>query len=95
MSDYRDWKITLPFSVPSGDTEGVMTEAIFEAALHHAPSESAGLVAGADTDDGKVWIVFTLLNSSRGFADDVAKEMRERIQETVSSGDDASVAATS
>jgi hypothetical protein len=75
-TEYRDWTITLPFSVPTGDTDGVLTEALFDAALHHAPSEATGLVARANTDEGKVWIVFTLQNASRGFADEVAKEMR-------------------
>lgn len=93
-TEYRDWKITLPFSVPAGDTEGVLTEALFEAALHHAPSQAAGLVASANTDEGKVWIVFTLVNSSRGLADEIAKSMRERVKETVFSGDDVCVSAT-
>lgn len=93
-TDYRDWKITLPFSVPAGDAEGVMTEAIFDAALQHAPSAAAGLVASADTLQGKVWIVFTLVHSSRGLADEVAKSMRARIGETVFSLDDACVTAS-
>ncbi|HEX8083399.1 MAG TPA: hypothetical protein VF529_03855 [Solirubrobacteraceae bacterium] len=92
--DYRDWKITLPFTVPVGDTDGVLTEALFDAAVHHAPSEARGIVARADTSEGKVWIVFTLTNSSQGFAQDLAKQMRERVAETVFSGDDACVSAT-
>lgn len=93
MSEYRDWKITLPFSVPPGDTDGVMTEALFNAALEHAPSDAAGIVARADAAIGKVWIVFTLVNSSRGLADEVAAEMRQRVGDAVLSGDDACVSA--
>ncbi len=93
MSEYRDWKITLPFSVPPGDTEGVMTEALFNAALEHAPSDAAGLTARADARAGKVWIVFTLLNASRGLADEVASAMRARVGDAVFSGDDACVSA--
>jgi hypothetical protein len=95
MNDYRDWNIRIEFSVPAGDTDGVLTDAMFEAALEHAPSEASGLLASADTAEGKVWIVFTLGNSSRGFADEIAKAMPARIRETVFSGDDACVTATS
>jgi hypothetical protein len=93
MSEYRDWNITLPFSVPAGDTDGVMTEALFNAALEHAPSDAAGLTARGDAAIGKVWIVFTLVNSSRGFADEVAAAMRKRVGDAVFSGDDACVSA--
>jgi len=93
MSEYRDWKITLPFSVPSGDADGVMTEALFNAALEHAPSDAAGITARGDTAIGKVWIVFTLVNASRGLADEVAAEMRQRVGDAVLSGDDACVSA--
>jgi hypothetical protein len=92
--DYRDWTITLSFSVPAGDTEGVLTEAIYEAALQHAPSAAAGMVASADTVEGKVRVVFTLVNSSRGLADEVAKSMKKRVRETVFSGDDSYVTAS-
>src|SRR5690349_4900129 len=54
MSEYKDWKITLPFTVPAGDTDGVMTDALFNAALEHAPSDAAGLVARGDANLGKV-----------------------------------------
>lgn len=94
-TEYRDWKVVLTFHVPVGDTEGMMTEAIFEAALEHAPSDATGLVASADTVEGNVWIVYTLPNASSGFANDSASAMRERISETVFSGDDACVSATS
>lgn len=93
MSEYRDWKITLAFAVRAGDTEGVMTEALFDAALEHAPSQAAGMTARADTRIGKVWIVFTLVNSSRGLADEVASSMRTRVAESVLAGDDACVSA--
>lgn len=79
MSESRDWKIVLPFSVPGGDVEGVMTEALFDAALNHAPSEAEGVVASADTSEGKVWIVFTLPNASRTLADEVAEGMMHRV----------------
>ena len=93
MNEYRDWKITLPFSVTPGDTEGMMTDALFNAALEHAPSQAAGLTARGDAVLGKVWIAFTLVNSSRGLADEVATAMRERVHETVLTGDDACVSA--
>lgn len=93
MSEYRDWKITLPFAVPAGDTDGVMTEALFEAALEHAPSQAAGMTARADAKLGKVWVVFTLVHSSRGLADEVASSMRQRVSDAVFSGDDACVSA--
>lgn len=94
MSDeYRDFKITLPFSVPPGDEEGVFTEALFEAALELAPSDAAGTVARADTNEGKVWIVFTLVGASEDFAKDTAKEMQQRVGEAVLSGDDACITA--
>lgn len=93
MSEYRDWKITLPFAVRPGDTEGVMTEALFDAALEHAPSQAVGITARADAKLGKVWIVFTLVNASRGLADEVAGAMRTRVAEAVLAGDDACVSA--
>jgi hypothetical protein len=93
MDDYRDWTITLSFNVPPGDVEGVMTEAILDAARHHAPAEATGMVASADTDEGKVRVVFTLVHSSRGLADEVVKSMKTRVAETVFSGDDACVSA--
>lgn len=83
MSEYQDWRITLPFSVPVGDTEGMMTETLFNAALEHAPSDAAGLTARGDAEAGRVWIVFTLVNSSRGLADEVAGSMRTRVHEAV------------
>jgi hypothetical protein len=94
MTEYRDWKITLPFSVPPGDEDGAFTEALFEAALHHAPSEAEGMVARADTVEGKVWIVFTLVNSSRGLAEDIASSLKKRVRESVLSGDEACVSAS-
>jgi hypothetical protein len=93
-TEYRDWNVVLTFNVPTGDTEGVMTDAIFDAAVEHAPSDATGLVASADTAKGKVWIVYTLANASGGFARDSASAMRSRIAETVFSGDEACVTAT-
>jgi hypothetical protein len=92
MSEYRDWTITLTFSVPAGDADGVWTEALFNAALEHAPSAAAGLVARGDTMAGKVSIVFTLMNASRGLADEVASAMRRRVTDAVLSGDETCVA---
>lgn len=93
MTEYRDWTITLSFNVPAGDVEGVLTEVLFEAAVEHAPSDAAGLVARADAVEGKVWITFTLTHATHEFATDVAAEMKQRIRETVFSGDDACVTA--
>lgn len=93
MSEYQDWKITLPFSVPAGDTDGVMTEALLNAALEHAPSDAAGIIARGDAELGKAWIVFTLVNSSRGLADEVASAMRSRVADAVLSGEDACISA--
>jgi hypothetical protein len=93
-TEYKDWTITVPFSVPPGDVDGVMTEAIFEAAVHHLPSEGHGLVVRADTAEGKVFITFTLAEASKGFAQDVAKQLRERVHETVFSSDDACVTSS-
>jgi hypothetical protein len=92
-TEYRDWQITLAFKVHPGDIEGTLTEALFDAALEHAPSEAVGMVARADTDDGMVWIVFTLPNASRDFADSVAGEMSEMVREAVVSDGDACVTA--
>lgn len=92
--EYRDWKITLPFSVPPGDVEGHFTDALLDAALEHAPSQAAGMVARGDIEQGKVWIVFTLVNASRGLADEIAKSMRQRVRAAVLSGDDACVSAS-
>src|SRR4051812_7833773 len=83
MSDYKDWKIILTFHVPAADVEGVFTEAYFDAALEVAPSEAAGLVASANTDEGRVRIVFTLVESSREMADSVARDMPARVQDAV------------
>lgn len=91
--EFRDWTITLPFTVPVGDTEGVLTDALFEAALDRAPTDAGGMTARADTVKGKVWVVFTLSDASENFARDVAREMRLGVQEAVLSGDDACVAA--
>jgi hypothetical protein len=93
MTDYRDWNITLTFNVPTGDTEGIVTEALFEAAVEHAPSDATGLVARADTVAGKVWIVFTLTNSTREFAMSVGSEMKDRVGDAALSGDDACITA--
>jgi hypothetical protein len=94
MSEYQDHTITLPFSVPAGDTDGVMTEALFNAAVELAPSEAVGITARGDTRKGKVWVVFTLPNCSREFAGDVADQMQERVSDAVFSGDDACVSAS-
>lgn len=93
MSEHRDWRITLPFTVAPGDDEGVMTEVLFNAALEHAPSGAAGMTARADTEVGKVWITFTLPESSGDFANEVANEMLSRVKDAVLSGDDACVSA--
>ncbi len=94
MSDFRDWQITLPFDVPTRDFEGTFTEAVFEAALQHAPAAAAGLTARADTAIGKVWIVFTLLDTSEDLARDIAVEMHARVAEgVVSAADDVCIIA--
>jgi len=92
--EYKDWTITLPFSVPAGDTEGVMTEAIFDAAVDLAPTQARGLTARADSEMGKVWITFTLIGSSEPLANSIAKQMRERVHEAVFSSEDACVTAS-
>jgi hypothetical protein len=94
MSDYNDWTVTLAFSVQPGDFDGALTEAIFEAALKHAPSEAAGMAASADTTEGKVWITFTLENTSRDLADEIAASMRQRVRDAVLSEDDTCVTAS-
>ena len=94
MSDYKDWTVTLAFSVQPGDFDGNMTEAIFQAALRHAPAEAAGMTAGADTTEGKVWITFTLESTSRGLADEIAASMKQRVRESVLSEDDVRVTAS-
>jgi len=83
MSEYKDWKITLEYNVPPNDTEGVFTEALFDAADGHAPSAAEGLGARADTVAGKVWVVFTLVDTSPELADEITSEMSERILEAV------------
>lgn len=93
MGEFRDWKITLPFSVPPGDFGGLITEALFEAAQSHAPAEAAGLVVSANAVDGKATVIFTLISSSRELADEIGQEMSQRIREAVFSGDDAYVSA--
>lgn len=93
MTEFHDWNITLPFSVPAGDAEGVLTEALFDAALEHAPSDAHGITARADTRVGKVWIVFTLVGASEELAKSMASEMRERLGESVLSGDEARISA--
>lgn len=90
-TEFHDHRITLEFNVPSGDSEGVLTEALFEAALENAPSEAAGMVASADTNKGKVWVAFTLPHSSREFADSVCAEMKPRIKDAVLSNDETCV----
>jgi hypothetical protein len=91
MSEYQDFTISLPFSVPPGDVEGVMTEALLDAALEHAPSGARGMTARGDTVQGKVWIVFTLVDSTPELAESVAAEMLPRVRDAVFSGDDACV----
>lgn len=93
MSDFRDWQITLPFSVPVGDVDGVLTEALLDAALEHAPAQAAGMVARADTHEGRVWITFTLVDTSKDLADSISAEMLQRVRDAVLSGDDACVSA--
>lgn len=94
MTDFRDWQITLPFTVPSGDADGTFTEAVFEAALEHMPAAATGIAARADTAQGKVWIVFTLLDSSEELARDIAAEMHARVGEgVVTAADDVCITA--
>lgn len=93
MTESHDWTITLPFSVPVGDSEGVLTEALFEAALEHAPSDAYGMTARADTCEGKVWTVFTLAGRSADLAKSIAAEMRDRVGDAVLSGDEACISA--
>lgn len=93
MSEYRDWRITLPFAVAPGDAEGAMTEVIFNAALELAPTDAAGMTARADTEAGKVWITFTLPESSADLANEVANEMLRRVKDAVLSGEDVCVSA--
>lgn len=93
MTEFRDWQITLPFSVPAGDTEGVLLDALFEAALEHAPPEAHGMTARADTREGKVWIVFTLVGRSEDLARSIASEMRSRIGDAVLVGDEVCISA--
>lgn len=92
--EYRDWTITLPFTVPNGDVDGVFTEALFDAAIEHVAPDTAGMTARADTSQGKVWIIFTLLNRSKDLAKDIAATMRQRIGEAVLSGDEACITAS-
>lgn len=92
--EFSDWTITLPFTVPPGDEDGAFTEALFEAAVDHAPPDSAGMTARADTAEGKVWITFTMLNRSEGLAKEIADSMRQRVEDAVLSGDDACVSAS-
>lgn len=89
MTEYRDWDISIAFTVSPGDVEGIVTEALFEAAVEHLPTDAEGLVVRADAVKGKVWIVFTLVNSSRQLAGSVASQMRDRICDTALSGDAA------
>jgi len=94
MTSYKDINVTLGFNVPPGDSEGTFTEALFDAALEHAPVDSSGFVARADTDEGKVWITFTLSEvPSREYANDIGMQMRERVKDAVLSNDDACVLA--
>lgn len=90
---YSDWTITLPFTVPAGDVNGAFTEALFDAALEHAPPDTVGMTARADTSEGKVWVIFTLLNRSETLAKDIAADMRQRVGEAVLSGDEACISA--
>jgi succinylarginine dihydrolase len=92
--EYKDWNITLTFSVPPMDTDGVLTEAIFDAAVDHAPSEAKGITARADTEEGKVWITFTLVDTSGALARSISTEMRERVHETVFTSEDACITAS-
>jgi hypothetical protein len=94
MNGYRDWMISLPFSVPAGDTDGVLTEALFDAALELAPTAARGMTARGDTIDGKVWITFTLVDTSQALANEIASEMRQRIREAVLTDEDACVSAS-
>jgi hypothetical protein len=90
--DFREWNISLTFGVPPGDVEGVMAEAFLEAAAEHVPEDASDLVVRADTVAGKVWVTFSIV-SSRELADGVAQDMRERVRETVVSGDETCVSA--
>jgi hypothetical protein len=93
MSEYKDWNIRLAFSVQKGDTEGALTEAIFEAAVEAAPSDAHGLGARADTVEGRVWIDFTLVDASREFAEEVKTAMKQRIKDAVLSEDESCITA--
>lgn len=92
-SEYRDWTITLTFDVAPGDTEGVMTEAVFEAALAAAPSEAAGMVARANTREGKVWITFTLVQASSELAHEIADSMPALVREAMLAETESCVSA--
>jgi hypothetical protein len=97
MNDYKDWKITLTFKVPPGDVEGVHTEAFFDAALEQAPADAEGVVASANSEEGVVRVVFTLVDSSKELAESIAAQMRGRLREavaeTIAADDEACVTA--
>jgi hypothetical protein len=93
MTEFRDWQITLPFSVPAGDVEGKLTEALFDAAVELAPAAARGITARGDTAEGKIFITFALVDTSGELATSMAKEMRQRIREAVLSDEDVCVSA--
>lgn len=79
MSEFKDWQVTLPFSVPTGDLEGEYTEELLDAAIEQAPSCATGFVAGANTDTGEVWITLVLESCSKDLARSMSIEMHERV----------------
>ena len=94
MSELRDWTITVPFSVPTGDEDGNFTEALLDAAVTLAPDNACGIVARADTEQGKVWIVLTVTDTTKAAARDAGRALRERVTLAVLSGEEVCITAS-
>lgn len=91
MSEFKDWQVTLTFKVPS-DPEGDWIEAISDAAFECASDNVAGIVARGDTDECRVYLVFTVVECSHEVADEIARGMQERISAKVFAGGAVSIA---
>jgi hypothetical protein len=91
MTEYKDWQVTLSFRVPAGDEDGAWTTALFEAALKFASASIAGMTARADTELGRVWLAFSVVDTTEELALEIARGLEERVLAEVLSGDGISV----
>lgn len=84
-----DFTVTLPFNVPPGDTDGLLTEALLAQTIKAAPEDCAGFVASADSKAGEVWVIFNLWADHQAQARATAQLIQQRVTASIITVDEA------